>query len=185
VKPLVRILLNALTAMSLVLFATTVVLWVRSYWRLDEFGYVLAPGADAGGVEVGIESGSAGVAITVWLDSPGDADRAEQRGWYARSDDARPVPYAGGWLATRWGFAIDRSRNPSFDGGRLVLPKWVPVTLFALLPIARVAITVRRRRRGIRQGRCPRCGYDLRATPDRCPECGQVPADPSPKRSNH
>lgn len=52
---------------------------------------------------------------------------------------------------------------------------WLLTALFGILPAfaaARVSFRAIVMRRRIARGLCPVCGYDLRATRDRCPECG-------------
>jgi len=52
----------------------------------------------------------------------------------------------------------------------------VPALVAATLPAARLGLLLRRRirqRHLARAGLCPACGYDLRETPDRCPERGR------------
>jgi hypothetical protein len=58
------------------------------------------------------------------------------------------------------------------------LPWW----LLFLLCVARPAVALRRRIAGRPRppGLCPSCGYDLRATPARCPECGTPAAAATP-----
>lgn len=52
------------------------------------------------------------------------------------------------------------------------LPFWLLAIVTALPPTAWLVGHQRRRRRESPRGLCRRCGYDLRATPGRCPECG-------------
>jgi hypothetical protein len=81
------------------------------------------------------------------------------------------------------GFAITQQRHfpttniqsfsPTFVENHLavVIPSWFLTLLFGALPGAIAFRWIRGvRRRG--EGFCPVCGYDLRASAGRCPECG-------------
>lgn len=95
------------------------------------------------------------------------ADRQAVLGWqYYRQRSSQPLGDAP-VIATVY-----------HDTTALCIPYWGLVTAAALLPAAWLLATLRRMVRGRRIGRglCAACGYDLRATPDRCPECGTAGA---------
>ena len=80
----------------------------------------------------------------------------------------------------RWqvlGFAADRQQPPGFDDGVMQwdmrMPFWMLVAILGVMPML-TGLRWFRRLRSPRLGLCPFCGYDLRATPERCPECGQA-----------
>lgn len=59
----------------------------------------------------------------------------------------------------------------------LVIPWWILSLLFALFPAIFFPIRIRKKRalaRRIKNGLCLTCGYDLRQSPEKCPECGAV-----------
>ena len=64
----------------------------------------------------------------------------------------------------------------------LAVPHWL-VALLLGTGLIRAAARWRRGRetdRRLAAGECAACGYDLRATPERCPECGAVACHPAP-----
>ena len=56
----------------------------------------------------------------------------------------------------------------------IVFPHWF-LFLLLLLPTNRLLIRYIRKSRWQARGCCLKCGYDLRATPGQCPECGNKP----------
>ena len=71
-----------------------------------------------------------------------------------------------------------------FDVRGVALPSWLLTLLFAILPVRDAWKYIRGKMR-YGEGCCPQCGYDLRASHDRCPECGQpITAPPAPPASS-
>jgi hypothetical protein len=159
--------------MSLLLFLATVALWVRSYWLGDYLRWYRSPRT----VEVLSNDGllRIGWGELLSLNFPPPAGWEGSIWPFRRTVDHYSADLRTG---TTLGFGYERWRRQTHDLTAntrvLTFPCWLVTALFAAPPLL-TAWSWCRARRGRRQGLCPRCGYDLRATPDRCPECGTVP----------
>jgi hypothetical protein len=173
-------------AVSLLLFVASSVIWLRSYWRSDAVVYNGHDGHRAVQWAAGI--------VIAGSDNVGSPRRS--LGLDSWSYDGTDVRIGSGFWGRR-GFAHDLTVTPATSlsaaslasfptappgtilSRRVSMPVWPMVALSLVLP-ARAGLIVLRRRQRRRTMRCIACGYDVRASHERCPECGTTIANVQP-----
>jgi hypothetical protein len=185
-------LLNALAALSLILCVATVIVWVRSHRLQDEWYRIAFVGERHSSQWSKVLSRNGVIAFA--REAPALRRYYEMPvrpgEWIHRTAPAPNLSLAASliWkptLANRMGFIYHRGRQTQME---LAQPPFVPSTVFAL-PYFAVTVVLafvpgvlavgwmgrRRSRMRAARGQCARCAYDLRATPESCPECGTIP----------
>ena len=112
----------------------------------------------------------------VWTWEAGVRPKVEPARWSYRDRGSRQSP--AGWRWAALGLTAERHDEPGFWTRSLEVPcSWLALAL-AAGPAGSLVLRARRCRELARRqaGLCPRCGYDLRASPERCPECGATAA---------
>ena len=170
-KRLARHLFTLASAASLLLCVAVCVLWARSYHRSSGVAWTASDGDPAAHALFTASSGAGGMSISFErYDLTG-----EPPGWMWTCSELPPY---GEWYfplqTERFGFGAVLESDEGGAAYGLLVPHWFVATLTAVSPAAWLWAHVRRRRRIVR-GLCPACGYDLRASPARCPECGTTP----------
>jgi hypothetical protein len=201
-----RKLLNLAVLLSMLLFVATMVLWVRSGWAVDHIvlqfrgrlwdvasnrGWVVL--SDQPQLDKEIEQVNADL-----MHRARASGEAQARAYVATHTDELLAEFgeqeAFKSLAVHGDAPARKREAEDAEAARIValeamrnayiVPARVYRIPFAAVALASVAlpavqaVRITRRRRRLHHGLCPVCGYDLRASVERCPECGAPATEP-------
>lgn len=170
-KRISRALFSVSAMLSLLLFLACGAAWVRSYWRADLFDFM---GVHA---SAGFVSSRGGFRYYRGWSEPESLLHCRTYHTVSKPpititpNPSNPVNFDSRLLRIFISYG-KAGRYSYFD---LIVPDWILCVLTALLPMAWFAgFRARgRRKRRLKYGLCLGCGYDLRASSGRCPECGR------------
>jgi hypothetical protein len=187
-KRLLRTLVHTLTFLTLLLCLTTVVFWIRSYFRSDWYHYVVIDPPRRTWTQYSLNSNKGSLYVSYFSFRFNADDRFQDyvrlreapAGFSYQGYEPRDNRHLAGPGLRSLGFRYNSEYSTpdasgTYDFPNASVPHWFVALVTTLLPATRLYL-IRRRRRQKRAGLCPACGYDLRATPDRCPECGATPS---------
>jgi hypothetical protein len=167
--------IRLLTLVSLLLWLATAGWSARAHWASDHFhvevplSLATSPGtptSQRNATLIGFAN-SIGVYQLSWMPSGGARTRVFYQRRLASVDQTAYIGYSltAKLPGVRW------KSDPWWGGSVLRIRHWLVSILTSLLPCAALMSRIRRRLRR-QTGVCPDCGYDVRASPERCPECG-------------
>jgi len=190
-KRFFRVLMNVTTLLSLGILIVTAPMWVRSYRERDVRSLDRSSAmcwfiiSDRGTVRVAMQEITSHNAERWELDAGEYGKlrmtkrRPENEGFAAYEGGSQKVRAMHGIPGIRWFDDRDELRRYEDSDPRFTfVHRGVEVSygalvlILSLLPVSWVVRRIGNRKR--LPNACAHCGYDLRATPDRCPECGAV-----------
>ena len=161
-----RWIFNAAAGLSLVLLVGTVGLWVDSNTNARRLIYHRPRGES-------FISSEAGSVVFDLVERPARTSSTPTDRWtYWRYSPRRATRMTQTRLDRyRWGFGYGWAKTVPIRAASyaFAVPHWLFALLFAVLPLV---WGIKRWRSRVPPGHCKRCGYDLRASEERCPECG-------------